>query len=304
VESQAPPTGSGLKKYLKVLEYFVIQPLELPEVMKSNRLVANAMKIIRSHRAKTIPFALALFCLSCKPDNHDRNAFRLSHHKAVLWIWDRSGDLRFLDKNEFDFALLSRTFEITDSGVRVIPRHGSVMVAESASVFPVVRLQTKGVTSRIDSRVVRELTDKICAEAARFSRAMKIQIDFDAKLSEREWYRNLLKCVRDRLPPHWLLSITAIASWCYEKEWLESLPADEIVPMFFRMGRDSSHIKQELPEIFPSFLDDAKYCPGISLDEPVQLPRQTDRLYVFNPHRWDTKSFLSLRSIISHEKND
>ncbi len=302
--SAASRGAEDQKKYLKAAEGFAILSFELPTFLKNSRHVDNAMKITGSCKAKTALFILLLFCFSCKPDHHDKNPSRLAQRKIVLWIWDRSCDLRFLDKNEFDFALLSKTYEIDDSVVRVIPRHGSVIVTENASVFPVVRLQTIGISSRVDARIIRELTDKICTDAAAYPKAMKIQIDFDAKMSERKWYGNLLKCVRDRLPADRTLSITALASWCYEKDWLESLSADEIVPMFFRMGRDSSHIKQEFPKMFSSLYSDPKYCLGISLDEPLPLSLQMRRLYVFNPNQWDKKSYLSFRSTISNEKDD
>jgi hypothetical protein len=212
--------------------------------------------------------------------------------------------LRFLDKNEFEFALLSKTFEFDESHVKVIPRHSSVLVGEYASVVPVVRLESIWASQRFNTKVTHELIDNICAEAEHYPRAMKIQIDFDAKMSERNWYRNLLKAIRNRLPVEWSLSITAIASWCYEKEWLESLPADEIVPMFFRMGRDSSHIRHELHNVLLSLEDDRKYCPGISLDEPLRISRCAQRLYVFNPKPWDKESSTSLRSYLSYEKTD
>ena len=212
--------------------------------------------------------------------------------------------MRFLDSNVFEFALLTMTFEFDESHIKIIPRHSSALVGEHALVVPVIRLESKGTSRCFNTKVTHELIEHICAEAGHYPKAMKLQIDFDAKMSERDWYRNLLIVLRNRLPAEWSLSVTVIASWCYEKEWLESLPADEIVPMFFRMGRDSSHIRQEFHNVLLSLNDNRKYCPGISLDEPLRISNYTRRLYVFNPNSWDKESSTSLRSYLSYEKTD
>jgi len=48
------------------------------------------------------------------------------------------------------------------------------------------------------------------------------------------------------------LSVTALAWWCRSPAWLDDLPADEVIPMFFRMGRDNvrmRHIVEHTPEL-------------------------------------------------------
>ena len=63
-----------------------------------------------------------------------------------------------------------------------------------------------------------------------------LQVDFDARLSEREWYRRLLGSLRREMKASTPLTITALASWCDRDDWLEGLPIDDAVPMLFRMG--------------------------------------------------------------------
>lgn len=262
------------------------------------------MNLLKSIRIVVIVFILVFSCLTCKHDAHDKTTEKSEQQKNVLWVWNRPSDLRFLDKNDFEFALLTKTLEFDESHVKVISRQSSVLVAEHAMVFPVIRLERIGISTRFSANVTNELIDRICADVKNYPGAMKIQIDFDARMSEREWYKNLIKTIRNCLPIDWSLSITTIASWCYDKDWLESLSADEIVPMFFRMGRDSSHMRQEFHNFFSSFNDDRKYCPGISLDEPLQIASRTQKLYVFNPKPWDKESIALLRSYLAYEKKD
>jgi hypothetical protein len=64
-------------------------------------------------------------------------------------------------------------------------------------------------------------------------------VDFDARLSERAWYGDVLRRVRAAMPVGMPLSMTALASWCsYDGGWIERLPVDEAVPMLFRMEPD------------------------------------------------------------------
>ncbi len=265
------------------------------------------MDLINSVKIPAVVFVFVFFCFACKPDHNEGNTGDTGDQKTVLWLWDRPCDMRFLVSNEFEFALLTMTFEFDESHIKIIPRHSSALVGEHALVVPVIRLESIGASRRFSTKVTQELIENICAEARHYPNAMKIQIDFDAKKSERDWYRNLLIVLRNRLPADWSLSVTAIASWCYEKEWLESLPADEIVPMFFRMGRDSRRMRQEFHTLLVSLnnnRDNREYCPGISLDEPLQISKYARRLYVFNPNSWNKESSTFLRSYLSNEKTD
>jgi hypothetical protein len=69
-----------------------------------------------------------------------------------------------------------------------------------------------------------------------------VQIDFDARVSERPFYKGLLSKLRKQLPAEKELSMTALASWCIGDRWLEGTAADEVVPMFFSMGADEPNV--------------------------------------------------------------
>jgi hypothetical protein len=115
---------------------------------------------------------------------------------------------------------------------------------------------------------------RMIAEVPALTRTSALQIDFDAPESAWPFYRALLADVRRAIGPNVFLSITALASWCGKDSWMTSLPVDEIVPMFFRMGRQ----KIEPPLAFPGCQSSA----GVSEDEPpVRLPASIKRVYTF-----------------------
>jgi hypothetical protein len=114
-----------------------------------------------------------------------------------------------------------------------------------------------------------------------------IQVDFDAAISERHYYRQLLEDLRRELPDNVPLSITALASFCVGDRWLSDLPVDEAVPMVFRMGMDSDRIKNMLSSGADFNEGLCKRSYGVSLDEPVTTSFEKQRrVYVFNDHSW------------------
>ena len=113
-----------------------------------------------------------------------------------------------------------------------------------------------------------------------------VQIDFDATLTERDFYRDLLTDVRAQLPEATALSITALASWCMYDDWLSGLPIDEAVPMLFRMGVERRQMLLHLNAGggFRSPL--CQSSAGFSVDEPLATFPAVPRAYFFNPRPW------------------
>lgn len=121
---------------------------------------------------------------------------------------------------------------------------------------------------------------------AKMPEVIAIQIDFDARISERSFYKDVVIDVRQNLSPSIPLSITALASWCTYDKWLDKLPVDEAVPMLFRMGADSKKIQDFLlrEKMFRSLL--CRDSIGISIDESLENLPKTKRVYIFNPKAW------------------
>jgi hypothetical protein len=119
-----------------------------------------------------------------------------------------------------------------------------------------------------------------------------VQIDFDATVSERNFYRSLLETLRRDLPASTRLSITALASWCAGDDWLSDLPIDEAVPMLFRLGVDRRQFHRRLETGQPFESRMCQKSAGVSTDEPVNPP-PVARLYIFNPKPWSKSSFAA-----------
>jgi hypothetical protein len=188
-------------------------------------------------------------------------------------------DLRALP-SDVGFAFLAQTITATARASVVSPRRQPLLVALSTPLIAVTRIETPGGDAAIGQ--IDEMARAI-ASTTHLPRVTAVQVDFDATLSQRQMYRQLLHAVRRELPPATLLSITALASWCMQDDWLADLPIDEAVPMLFRMGpsgpiRDGVADRLRAPA--------CRGAIGTSLDEPLTTSRDRRRLYVFNPQPW------------------
>jgi len=245
----------------------------------------------------------------------------------IFWAWERPEDLRFLKVGQAGVAFLAKTIFVESSetggtsrrGFTVRPRLQPLRTTPGTPLMAVVRIETRGKGAVAEGlpRVHRvRLEDAPDASAMREELASEIaalqsvpgvaavQIDFDALVSERGFYRDLLHDVRQKLPARLALSITALASWCIGDRWLENLPAgtiDEAVPMLFRMGRDGGQVVtfMRMDEEFP--VTACRSSLGVSIDEePSQavlkgimaspaMRTEGKRVYVFSPHAWTAK---------------
>jgi hypothetical protein len=207
--------------------------------------------------------------------------------RLTVWAWERREDLRTLDPATTAVAWLDRTIILDARGVSVETRHQPLLLPATLVRIPVVRIQTR------DSADLSEASAEATAQAilrTLDSRAAALQIDFDARRSERNWYRDVLTRVRRSLPENVPLSITALASWCsYDNAWIHTLPIDEAVPMLFRMEPDrrSAALHGELSS--PELTIREPICShsaGISTHErrPAQLAGK--RIYVFPDGGW------------------
>jgi len=215
---------------------------------------------------------------------------------VMLWAWERPEDLSFLDSQKYGVAFLAQTLTLKGDEVVFNPRHQSLQVPPEAKVMAVTRIESQKITGQRPALSVnqRQQLVKLILRTLELGRVAAIQIDFDALVSERDFYRALLQDLRAQLPDTVPLSMTALASFCIGDRWLEGLPVDEAVPMIFRMGADDKPIKNML-EADKDFGDPiCRRSYGFALDEPVAMKfEKTRRVYVFNNQSW-TKSDVDL----------
>jgi len=199
--------------------------------------------------------------------------------RLILWAWERPERLGFLDPQAAGIAYLARTISWREGAVTVRPRLQPLDVPPNAWIMAVVRLESKPPLPAVQT-VAREIL-----AAADRSRVRALQIDFDARASERDWYASLLHRVRDNLDPAKPLTITALASWCLGDPWVRDLPVADAVPMLFRMGAGEPHeVRDFSSEVCRASL-------GVAVDElPYAVPHGR-RLFVFALHPWTRDSY-------------
>ena len=208
---------------------------------------------------------------------------------VILWSWERPENLEFLDSNKYGVAFLAQTLILQNETIVFRPRRQPLKVNAKTKLIAVTRIESAKVRSAVSALSVEQQTKivEFVLKTLEMTNVAAIQVDFDATISERDFYQNLLIELKQKLPPGVPLSITALASFCIGDRWLSDLPIDEAVPMIFRMGADNAKIKGFLANgnDFAEPLCQLSY--GIATDEPLQMNfRLNRRLYVFNERAW------------------
>ncbi|MCA1575953.1 MAG: DUF3142 domain-containing protein [Acidobacteria bacterium] len=209
--------------------------------------------------------------------------------RVMLWAWERPEDLTFIDPQKTGVAFLAKTITLRGDKVLMRPRLQPLTLPEGTQTIAVVRIETD--RSDLPSLSRTQLSET-AREIRNSSVSSVIQIDFDATVSERSFYRSLLETLRRDLPASTALSITALASWCAGDNWLSDLPVDEAVPMLFRLGVDQRQFQRRLETGQPFQSRMCQNSAGVSTDELVNTPPVT-RLYIFNPKPWSKSSFAA-----------
>jgi hypothetical protein len=211
--------------------------------------------------------------------------------RVVLWAWERPVDLRGLP-SDVGVAFYAQTITVGRE-FAVQRRRNPLLVDKTTPLVAVTRIES---TPQSRAALDPAWTDRLAAaivETASLSRVIGIQVDFDAVASERDFYRALLRRVRERLPSRTPLSITALASWCAGDRWIGDLPVDESVAMLFQLGVDDTPYRQAA-----SAEDSACRAIGLSLDAPVDVRTQGRRVYIFNPHAWTQDSMRQAIALV------
>jgi len=211
---------------------------------------------------------------------------------VVLWAWERPEDLRFLDPKRTGVAFLAGTVRLRPGGMNYRPRMQSLQVARQTRLVAVVRIET-ATGAVLNAEVARRVAVEI-ARAGGLPGVIAVQVDFDATVSERAFYRELLIELRRQLPASMPISVTALTSWCIGDRWMTGLPIDEAVPMLFRMGVGQAEVTSWMGSGHDFREAACRTGLGVSLDEPwPQLPAGR-RLYVFSPSPWTKRSLQTL----------
>jgi hypothetical protein len=208
----------------------------------------------------------------------------------VLWAWERSEDLRFLDAQCTAVAWFAGQVDIEAEALRFTPRQQGLRIQPHEANWPVLRADAYGPPPvREKDRLRRE---EFVRNVRRFITSDRLtrglQVDFDAPRSWRPFYTKLLGDLRSALPTGTPLTMTALASWCLGDPWIREAPVGEAVPMLFRMGPDGPNIRRAVASSGTFTVRACRGSVGISLDElmPPRIARSATRVYVFAPRPW------------------
>lgn len=201
--------------------------------------------------------------------------------RIILWAWERPEDLSFLNPKNAGVAFLARTVTVADGRLHAIPRLQPLRVPPTTYLIAVVRIEAGLPPLPPERAVAQDIAHVLTLPGIR-----ALQIDFDARKSEREWYASLLRDLHStlKLP----LTITALTSWCESDGWIRNLPVADAVPMLFQMGPGERWRGGDFA------IPLCRSSVGLSTAElPAAIPRAR-RLYFFYPQRWNAAAYQGI----------
>ncbi len=201
--------------------------------------------------------------------------------RQIAWVWDGT-DVPVWSQGEA--AVVVDHYLLQGDGVLHRPRATAPRMPAGTRVTPVVHVELSTVRPPHDVGRHEALLVQALLDAAARSTSGWVQLDMEARPSQREAFLQLVARTRQALRGRTKLSVTALAWWC-RTAWVQQVQADEVVPMFYRMGRDAGQFKALLHDA-PQQL--AAACrtgaAGFAMQEPPAAPvaRRYGRLYWFD----------------------
>ncbi len=161
-------------------------------------------------------------------------------HAAIAWLWKDASVPAF---SRGAVAVVDRHIWLAGDKVLVRPGARPRALPRTTQVIPVVHVEIDPLHPPAGLRQAGPVILDAMRAASRASTSGWVQLDLEARPSQRVDYRDLVRTIRAALPHEIKLSVTALAWWCRSAPWLDGLAADEVVPMFFRMGRDNAALR-------------------------------------------------------------
>jgi hypothetical protein len=218
----------------------------------------------------TLLFALLLPAASCA--------------QQIAWLWDGAALPAW---SQPEAAVLQRHILLSGDSALTRPRSRAGWPPASR-ITPVVHVEVSTINPAVDIESRRAMIVRAMHEAADASTSGWVQLDMEAKPSQRLFYRSLVRQLRKELPPQIKLSVTALAWWCRSPAWLDDLGADEVVPMFFRMGKDSARLRDIIEHSPATLHASCRNVAGFSPQEPFvsAVTARYRKTYWFDRYAW------------------
>ncbi len=261
--------------------------------MPSPSVVAKDASVGPARRSMLI-LALLLLTLPIRSELIDgRTPIAIRHiPRLVLWAWERPEDLRFINPEDTAVAFLAETIHLQAGDAAIRPRFQPLQVPNKTKLMAVTRIEAAPYPALNHNQIAQSVAAIV--KSSSMPRVVAVQVDFDATASQRVFYRDLLIELRHRLPPALPISITALASWCLDDDWISRLPIDEAVPMLFRMGVGANAVMTRMNSGRDFRQPLCQHSLGISSDERWHSLPSGRRLYVFHPRPWTEQTELAL----------
>ncbi|WP_343732491.1 hypothetical protein [Duganella sp.] len=202
--------------------------------------------------------------------------------QQIAWLWDGAALPAWSQR---EAAVLQRHILLSGDTALTRPRAGW---PPASRITPVVHVEVSTVKPPIDIESRRAMIVRAMHEAADVSTSGWVQLDMEAKPSQRLFYRSLVRQLRSELSPQMKLSVTALAWWCRSPAWLDDLGADEVVPMFFRMGKDSARLRDIIVHSPATLHASCRDVAGFSPQEAFapQVTARYHKTYWFDRYAW------------------
>ncbi len=199
--------------------------------------------------------------------------------REFWWYWDRPAQQLPAPPAGVGAAIVTSHVYFSGAQVRQVRRRSALHLAPEVISIPVIHVEVDPAQPFAGNTAQRDALRAAVLDLITLRRPPWVQLDFEARPSQREFWLASVRAIRASLPTDVGLSVTALASWCYGDPWLGDAPVDEIVPMYFRLGRarEEFEARSAAGEQQPR----CRQAHGVANDEaawPAALP---GRRYVF-----------------------
>lgn len=202
------------------------------------------------------------------------------------WYWDRPAAQLPLPGPGVGAAVVVTHVYLSGEHVVLVPRRSALRLPTSVATIPVIHVEVDPARPFAGSTVQVETLRDAVVDAARRGSPPLVQLDFEARKSQREFWRTTVRAIQAQLPAGVQLSVTALASWCYGDRWFADVRVDEVVPMYFRLGRErANYVARSATGVAEPR---CALAHGVTDDEPSWPMALPGRRYVFlgrSPYR-------------------
>lgn len=234
--------------------------------------------------------------------------FNKTSQNIALWVWERPENLYFMKNEKVTYAFLAGTATKTNEDMVLYPRRQPLRIPNNSKTIAVVRIEDRSDGKPLTDLDMEQISDFVVKSCMKLKGNMGCQIDFDAAQSQLDFYKKLLVVIRAKLPTEMKLSITSLVSWCTtnDKPWFINSPVDEVVPMFFRLGTDSSVYWNKIHQGTLALNPICQGSVGISTDEelPGKAYLEDKIIYIFNNQYWNRSNWAIIKSNIENKLNE